>query len=327
MSDEKKTREIDLFELFASFGKGIKNLVLTIYDALMWCLFFAVKKYKILLIFFIIGLSYGIFQVSTGKKFFSSNMLIRSNAVTSFQLKEILDEFNNYFEQSNEFSDETLMNELLLDSTELSNILGIESFFGIDLNTNDVIDFYDLKENHSKSDTINVRSDKYLLIKANILDPLILPKFQEKFIDYLNQLPLLVHENEQRLNYLENLIENYDLETMYLDSLQKSTYFEENKPQISMGRNEILLGNSNKYLVHNYKFQIYALKKEVVPEYFVYNDPVTVINDFSMAAKQESSSAILIIKDIILFFILGYIILLVQYFLSKVSGKYMSRID
>lgn len=332
MSESKKTREIDLFDLFASIGRGIKNLFVGLFDALMWCLFFAIKKYKILLVFFVVGLGFGIFKVTTSKDLFSSTMLIRSNAISSFELKEKVDDFNNYFIQSNEYSDKKLRQELQMDSFELSQISGIESFFGIDLNVDEEsteysIEFFDVSENHDLSDTINVRDKKYLLIKANIFDPSVLPQFQKNFIDYLNRQPMLMKENEQRLESLSKEISGYDIELTYLDSLQKTSYFTGNQPSLKFERNQIMLGETRKFLVHYYKFEISGYKDEIISEYTVFSDPVTVINDFSLAVKQESSSVIQVIKFIIIFTFLGYLILLVRYYLMKVSDKYLSKID
>lgn len=327
MSDTKKTREIDLFDLFSSIGNGIKNLFIGLFDALMWCFFFAVKKYKILLIFFALGLSYGIYKVSTGENYFSSNMLIRSNAISSFELKEKLDEFNNYFNQSNEFSNEILRNELNMDSVELSNVLGITSYYGIDLNENDIIDYYDTDESHNAADTINIRNDKYLLVKVDINNPQVLQKFQKGLLRHLNELPLLTRINNQRLANVGALIESYDLEMLYLDSLQRTTYFEENKASITMERNQIMLGESKKNLVHGYKFNISERKEEIINEYTVFTEPITVINDFSLAVKQESSSIVTILKDIIIFLFMGYLVIVGWYFITRISDKYLSKID
>lgn len=327
MSETKKTREIDLFDLFASIGRGIKNLFTGLFDALMWCLFFAVKKYKILLIFVVLGLVYGIFKVSTGRNYYSSNMLIRSNAVSSFELKIKLDEFNNFFAQANEFSDKVLREELNMDSISLSNIKGINSYYGIDLNADETIEYFDLKENHNLSDTINIRDKNYLLVQAEIYDPTVLPEFQKNFISYLNRQPLLVKENKQRLENIKKLIDGYDLEIMYLDSFQKVNYFTPNQPSISMEQNQILLGEARKQFVHGAKFAITEDKDEIISDYTVFSDPVTVINDFSLAVKQENSSLFGVIKDVIIFGLFGFIVLVVWYFLSKISGKYLSRIE
>lgn len=327
MSDTKKTREIDLFDLFASIGRGIKNIFVGLFDAAMWGLFFAIKKYKILLIFFALGMGYGIFNVFTSNNYYSSNMLIRSNAVSSFELKEKLDDFNNYFIQANEFSDSILKMELQMDSAEVSNILGIESYFGIDLNSNDIIDYYDLKDKHNKSDTINIRNDKFLLIKANVKDSRILPKFQEGLINYLNKGPLLRQVNNQRLKNLESLIDGYNTEIMYLDSFQRATYFVKDKPTLTIDKNLVLLGEPRLQLVHKYKYELNEEKIEIINDYVAFKDPVSVINDFSLAVKQESSSFFTILKDIILFLFVGYFITLGWYVLNKTSSKYLSKID
>ena len=90
MSEQAKTKEIDLLQLFQSIGKGIVNLVTGIWDAIMWCLFFAVRYYLVLLIFLAVGITFGIVKSTKYTQLYKSDMIVRSNAVTSFEYRILI---------------------------------------------------------------------------------------------------------------------------------------------------------------------------------------------------------------------------------------------
>lgn len=327
MTDNKQTREIDLFDLFASMGRGIKNMMFWFYDTFMWCFFFGIKKYKILLVFFAIGLTLGLFNIFKGRQQYTSGMLIRSNAISSFELKGILDEFNNYFKNSEPASDKLIMQFLDMDSAQLSEISGIDVHYAIDVNNDESIDYYDLKDDANPKDTIVVRDKYHLYVVAHIYNPLILPKLQAGLVNYIQTQPVVIEANALRLNKMNERIRYYTTESMYLDSLQKNTYFEKSVPEIKYSSNQLMLGESKKQLVHNEKLNILYAKQETEKEVTINKNATTVINDFPIAAEKVNTPVSSVIKEIILFMFIGYVIALLWYFLSRVSGDYMKRIE
>ncbi len=327
MTENNKGKEVDLFDLFASIGRGIRNLVINVYDMAMWCLFFAVKRWKFLLIFVVLGLAYGTYSVVNSKQQYTSGMLIRSNAVSSFDMKLILDELNNYFISSNESSTIKLQGLLQMDSAELSNVNGISTHFVIDVNQDGSLDYYDLKDQADPKDTILSRSTKYLYITAKIVEPTVLPELEKGLVNYISSQELIKVANGKRLDKYTQRVNAYALEFDYLDSLQKVVYFEKTKPEIKYGQNQLMLGESRKQLVHNDKLSILYSMEGASDEISLYKDPVTVINGFPLAARRVETPIISIIKTIIKLVFLGYVIALLAYFLRKVSGKYMAKID
>ncbi len=326
MSQENKTKEVDLFDLFASIGNGIKNLVINIFDGAMWLLFFGIKRYKILLIFIAFGLALGIYKTYSGRQSYTSGMLIRTNAISSFELKAILDEFSNYFSSGNEISNKRIQKYLDLDSAHFSNISGVNAHFVIDVYLDGTIDYYDLRDNSDPRDTIRARSEDYLYIQAGVYDPSVLPMLQEGLINYISSNHMVMASNEVRLSQKREVIKSCELETLYLDSLQKATYFSVSQPQLKYTSNQLILGESRKQLVHYDKFNIVNAKQKVAKEVDLYSSPITVISDFPLAAQKMSTPIGLIIVSVIKLTFLGYVVLLVIYFLRKVSGNYMAKV-
>ncbi len=326
MSQEKSSKEVDLLDLFASIGQGLKKLAISIYDIILWLLFFGIKQYKYLILFILLGAGLGSFKAFKGDDKYESGLLLRSNVVSSYELKAVLDEVNMYFKNKNDESILRAQDLFSLDSTNLSYISSIKSHYVIDVYGDGTIDYYDLKDNSDPRDTVLARSKDYLYLVAQVTNPSVLPKLQQGLLKIISDNNYIKTANKTRLSHYQQELNTNTSEITLLDSLQKVKYFEKTIPQLKYVDNQLVLGEKETQLFHIDKLHLIYRRKYLDEELKLYHDPVSVISDFSIAASKVTTPASIILLSIIKFSLFGYIIILIIYYLRKISDKYMARI-
>ena len=326
---EDKTKEIDLLDLLQSIGKSIANFFIFLYDSLWWLIAFGIKNYIYMIIFIVIGLGWGIYSSMTSKDVYQSFMKIRSNTMTTRDLRPYITEINKYFNNKNEFTYPILERDFDLDSSSVSKINAIKPHFYIDYWGDGIIDELDMNDKHSTKDTLNIADSTYMCIEARVQDPAIFEYLGEKIISYLNDKPSIIKMNQFRLKETEYSIQAFNYEIKLLDSLQNYSYFNGSRElqQLQFNNREgFILGKNTQQLYYPNKFNLEKQKKLYVTELELYNDPVTIIDDFPIETTQMHSGFVNTIKSIIIVAFLGYIVLLLAYFFRKNYSKYADKV-
>lgn len=325
MSEQQKTREVDLLQLIQSTGKGIVNLVTGVWDAIMWCLFFAFKYYIALILFVLAGLGFGLIKSINYKQVYKSDMIVRSNAVKSFEYRILMDELNLYFEDGSEIAQKKVAQLTGLPIDVVDQVVLIETFPGININDNEIVNIYDEKEAYNVSDTINVHDKHFLKLRAYVTNPNVFDQLSSGIKKFSEDHKYLTQSNEARLSHAMQLLTQHKKEVEMLEKLQNSQYSNSGETSIALQNNKFRF-KSEPPLVYYAKISLVEAIREYSQEVNHYKDNITIVNDFTLVEKPHGSKMYNIIVSGILFLALGYISLLVWYFLRKVSGKYSARI-
>lgn len=326
---EDKNKEIDLLDLIRSMGKSIGNFFRFLYDTMWWLIVFGVKHYIYMIVFFALGLTWGIYKNSTTKDVYQSSMKIRSNAMRTHDLKPHIAELNKYLNGNIDITYPILEKALSIDSASLGNIKSIKPHFYIDYWGDGILDEIDFHDKHSTRDTINVLDTTYLCIQAKVQDPLLFNVLGEKIVSFLNSKPVIIERNRFRLEddtYRANEIKH---EIQLLDSLQKFSYFNGSRDLQQLqfnNRTGLILGESRQQLYHWEKIKLEKIRKPMLTRLDLYRDPVSIIDDFSVETNKVESSSMEILKSIILVSALGYLILLLIYFFRRNYAKYADKV-
>ncbi|MFC0878199.1 hypothetical protein ACE01N_16505 [Saccharicrinis sp. FJH2] len=326
---EDKTKEIDLLDLLQSIGRSIAKFFIFLYNTMWWFIVFGVKNYIFMIIFVLIGLGWGIYSSVTSKDVYQSFMKIRSNAMTTRDLKPFITEISNYFSNKNEFTYPILEGAFNLDSSEVSKINAVKPHFYIDYWGDGIIDELDINDKHSTKDTINIIDSTYMCIEARVQDPALFEVLGEKIVTYLNNKSGIVKINQFRLKQAEYQIASLNDEIKLLDSLQRFSYFNGTRDLQQLqfnNRQGFILGENRQQLYHPYKLALEKEKKPFITKLALYNDPVKIIDDFPIETKKIDIGLTDTIKSAIKVALLGYVILLLIYFFKKNYSKYADKV-
>ena len=326
--EDKNPKEIDLLDLLQSMGKAIGNFFKFLYDSAWWLIVFAVKNYILLAIFVGIGGVLGVIKISTASKGYKSSMIIRTNALRSYEMVDYFNELSEYISSSSEYALKLKEENLGFYSLTSSKIKSLKPHFFIDYWGDGTLDEIDLKDNHSKKDTLNIRDSLHLSLEAIVTDPIVFTQIAEPVKKYIDSNPFIIKANKVRLRLLSDELKRLNNEIHYLDSLQRFSYFHKaDMAQLQFSpRSGLILGDNRQQLFHEDKAEIEAIKKKVELEYELHKEPTTIIKDFPVVTTEMESDYILIIKNMIVLFGLGYLILLLIYIFKRNYKKYADKV-
>ena len=286
MTTEKRNDEIDLIELFQKMGSGIKNMVVVFFTFLLNFLYqillFFIRRAIFIGIVTILIVSLGVLRYKTTPQYYSSTLEAYSNAMPSLDMISYVNNINELFLDKNI---EAIHNKLGFSYEDIENIKTIKAFKVIDFNKDGIPDEIDYRERYKSRDTIV--SHIRFVIRAEVLNPELIPLIQEKILAYINQNKYVIELNTVRKLQLEELIDKYESEIASLDSLKKTEYFTKEDKLSTQGGQLLLLNEKETQLYHDKILSMYKQKQEFEKTLKLRLEPITIIQDFSDLTKME----------------------------------------
>jgi len=292
-------------------GKAIKNFFHWIIWLIQSFLLLLLRKSIWILSFAIFGGYVGYFSYKNTPRFYSSEMVARSNSMNNSVIVNSINLLNDLFENRNYSA---LGNYLGTSPNEAEKIKSIEAFYGIDINRDKIADFIDYKNIYAPKDTTQKRLPDVFYLKINVYDENIFPNVRDGIKKYISTNPYILQNNEIRRQQTKSMIEEYQNEIKKLDSLQKVQYFETPKMQKAGNGQMIVLNEKEAKLYHHEILALYNKKLLLEKELAINPDPITIIQDFTQLSKAENPLIQFLKTWVILFSFLGFsIALLWQY--------------
>lgn len=308
VQNQRPTDEIDLLELFSRMGKGIKKFSYWIVELIQSFFLLLIRKSIWILSFSIIGGFVGYFFYSITPRFYSSEMVARSNSMNNNIIVNSINLLNDLFENKNYSA---LGGYLRTTPKEAEKIKSIEAFYGIDINKDKIADFIDYNQTYNPKDSTQKRLSDIFYLRINVYDETIFSNVRDGIKKYISTNPFILQNNEVRIQQAKNMISEYQSEINKLDSLQKVQYFE--VPRIQKGGNSqmIVLNEKESKLYHNDILNLYYKKLALEKELILNPDPITIIQDFTQLSKAENPLIKFLKTWIIVFAILGLLFSLI----------------
>ena len=282
--EEKKQNEINLLDLiqlcFRGIGKFGLNLLKLLGNTLRLLYRNKILTCIVLAIFIAIGFYMGR----------SSNRVYRAEAmaILNGSLAHTVKEVSRRLENASQLSDfTTLSTKLNLPDSIANNIVGISSFYVIDFLNDSTPDVVDFRNNHSWTDTLNVRMPSRLYFKILTRNVSQIPVFEQAFLNYFNTDTQILDEFNVRKNNLNQQINMLDIEIHRLDSMANITYFKFPDQQIDFRGNTLLIGEQRKQLLH-WDLRILQerkMRKEL--EFANYSAPIVLPTGFIVNPRPE----------------------------------------
>jgi hypothetical protein len=277
-----KDDEIDLLDLFKRMGKTISNWLNALGRAFLVTTVFLLKRWLPLGLSIIIGVGFSWMAKNNSKKIYSSELTIRSNAVPNSDMISYINRLHLFCIENDSLS---LAAALAIPLEKVRSIADIEAFWAIDLGKDGVPDKIDYKNNYSVTDTVNIRMTDRFVVRARLTVSHDFPLLRERIIAYAGQNILFQQRNQVRLAQNKEIQERLVYDISQLDSLQKVKYFEETRSRIpSSGGQMIFLQAQNTQLIYTDIYALYARKQAIDREMELYNEVLTLLNDFTTPA-------------------------------------------
>jgi hypothetical protein len=276
-SKENNTREINLLELISRFFDWIKNVGKAFLNLLGY--FFRLSyRHKILFIVSILiclGISQYLSRPSVRiYKAGAIAMLYGSEAQTA---KEVSRQLENSF-QSDKLT--SLSTKLSLPDSVAKNIVGVQSFYVIDYLKDGVADMVDFKNNHSLTDTLNVRMRDRIYLQFLTKNINQVPQVQTAILKYFNNNPEMQVEFQISKSGLAEKIALCNSESKRIDSLAKVSYFKDNQKQLQLDKNSLIIGEQKKQLFYGDLIQLLDIKTGALRSFNDYVQPMCLPSNF-----------------------------------------------
>jgi len=307
--------EIDLLELFSKMGKSIKNFFVWILKLLESFFLLLISKSLWILSFSILGGFVGYMFFQSTPRFYSSEMVARSNSMNNSVIVNSINLLNDLFDNKNYTA---LSGYLFTSSKEAEKIKSIEAFYGIDINRDKIADYVDYNNIYNPKDTTQKRLPDVFYLRISVYDENIFSSVRDGIKKYISTNPFILKNNDIRMQQAKSMIEEYKEEIKKLDSLQKVQYFEVPKMQKAGSSQMVVLNEREMKLYHEDIIKLYSRKQYLERELSINPDPITVIQDFTQLSKADNPLVKFLKFWVIIFAVLGFSISILWQFRSKI---------
>jgi len=143
--------EIDLLDLFRRMGKSLSRWTQAIGRAILITIVFLIKKWLPLSLSIILAIAASYFFKMTSDSLYSSDLVIRSNSVSTSDMINYINRLHKYCEDKNI---SVLAEATSLNHEQINNILDISAFWIIDKGNDGIPDYVDYNNNIDVYDTV-----------------------------------------------------------------------------------------------------------------------------------------------------------------------------
>jgi len=270
-------KEINLLQLLILLCgwiiKGLKNIVVFFGNLVQLS-----YKYKIVtIIVIILSLSTGLYLSRPSVRVYKADamaMLYGSDAQT---VKEICKQLENSISTNNLYS---LASKLSIPDSVAKNIVGFQSFYVIDYLKDGVADKVDFDNNHSLTDTLNIKMKDRLYFRVFSTKISQIPKVQAAILAYFNNNSVMKAQFENKRNELLQNVKICNSESLLIDSLAKVSYFKSNHEQMQFDNNKLLVGEQRKQLFYGELLDLQNIKSKSETKIVDFKQPVDLPSGF-----------------------------------------------
>jgi hypothetical protein len=314
--------EIDLLDLFRRMGKALSKGASALGRAFLIAIVFIIRRWLPLSLSVILGVGASYFFKSTSDSIYSSDLVLRTNSVSTSDMISYINRLHKYCEDNNESA---LSDAISLSPEKVKGILDISAFWIIDKGNDGIPDYVDYNSSINVYDTINVRVQDTLDIRVRTKTPQELLNVRDGIISFINSDSLFQRRNRIRLRQTQEFLARLNYDIIQLDSLQKVKYFEETKNmQPKNGGQMIFLQEQKTQLVYPEIHGLYSQKQQLEADRDLYKEIVTVLSEFSVPAKRDNG-LLYYAKYLIPFFFMLMLLILILLANRKKLGEVYNR--
>ncbi|MDD4971397.1 MAG: hypothetical protein PHT07_18355 [Paludibacter sp.] len=313
--EETNSKEVNLLQLISLFFNWLKKLGKSIIDFIGSLGQLGYRHKIIVIITVLVCLMYGLYLSRPDARVYKAEAMAMLYGTESQTVKEVSKQLENSVSSNDLFS---LATKLSLPDSVAENIVGIQSFYVIDYLKDGVADMIDFKNNHSLTDTLNIkmRDRIYLQIKTKNISQV--PKVQAAILHYFNSNSDMKNQFEIKKSAIIEQIKICDNESKRIDSLAKVSYFKDADKQLQFDKNKLIVGEQRKQLFYDDLIRLHDIKSNSLNRLTDFVQPMDLPSGFVVYSAPENGFFKYGIMSILLGFLISLIISLFIENLSKV---------
>lgn len=307
--------EIDLLDLFARMGNGLKNLMIWLYNLvvkvaiiIIGLFLFVAKKAIWIIIFGIAGAAFGYFVFSNTRRFYSSEMVACSNSIENKYIVASINLLDAPI-RSGMDSYTVLATHLNVPEKDIRIIKSIRAGYGIDTDLDGIADYVDYEDKFDARDTTCAKLKGIFYTQIELFDDNYMEEMQNGLLNYINKNQYLIEMNKNRVSQLNQQIDAIEREIQKLDSLQHIMYFVTPKIKNTIPSDKLVFMNEiDQKLYHKDILELKNSKREIEKDLSVNGNAITIIQPFSTTASAMNPLTQYVYKWVFVFIIIGVIV-------------------
>lgn len=245
--ENDNSKEINLLQLtsmlFNWIGKQIKGL----FNCFGYIIRLTYQHYFISGVVIAISLCIGLYLSRPSARVYKAEAMAMLYGTDAQTAKEICKQLENAIASSDLYS---LSAKLSIPDSVAKNIVGFQSFFVIDYLKDNVADKIDFCDDHSLTDTLNVKMKDRLYFRVLSKNINQIPIVQTAILNYFNSRSVMRAQFDNNKRELLQQIKICDTESQRIDSLAKVSYFKDADKQLKFDNNKLIIGEQRKQLFY-----------------------------------------------------------------------------
>ena len=255
--EENNTKEINLLQLITLFFNWLKKVLIGLINAISYIIRLSYRNMIIVIIVITISIIIGQYLARPSARTYNAEGMVMLYGTESQTVKEVCKQLENSLASNKQIS---LATKLSLPDSVAKNIVQVQSFYVIDYLKDKTPDKIDFDNNHSSTDTLNLRMKDRLYFRLKIRKISQMAKIENAIVNYLNNNFVLKTEFVNHKNEFVQQIKICDLELQRIDSLAKVSYFKNNNQQMSFENNKLIVGEQKKQLFYDDLLRLQSIK-------------------------------------------------------------------
>ena len=302
--EKNNSNEINLLQLIALSFNWLSEKIISVFKFFGFLVRLTYRHLFISIVLISISLGIGLYLSRPSVRIYKAESMAMLNGSEAQTVKEVCKQLENSISTNQHYSLSTL---LLIPDSIANNIVGFQSFYVINSIKNNVAGVVDFENNHSLTDTLNVRMKDRLYIRMLSKNINQIPQVQIALLNYFNRIPLMKAQFVNKRNQLLQKIMICDSESKRIDSLEKISYFINSNSQLRFDKDKLLIGEQKKQLFYEDLLMLQNIKYSTELKLAECNQPMVLPSEFSVNIKPLNGT----FKYCMIGFLIGYILSLI----------------
>ena len=319
--EKDNLKEINLFQLIALFFGWLSSIVKGVISFFGYLVRLTYRQFLVSIIIVGLSVGLGLYLSRPSARVYKAESMAMLYGPEAQTVKEICKPLENSISSSDICS---LAVTLSIPDSVAENIVSFQSFYVIDYLKDKVADVVDFDNNHSLTDTLNVKMKDRLYFRLLTKNISQIPIIQSAILNYFNNNSLLKTQYENKKSELLQEINICNTESELIDSLAKVSYLKDADRQIKFENNKLIVGEQKKQLFYEDLLSIQKAKSKAEIQLIDFKQPLDLLSGFVVIRTPINGS----LKYGLISLLIGYIVsLLVSALLENRKGivKYFKR--
>jgi len=275
--EENNTKEINLLQLISMFFNWLNKIGRKLLNTIGFIIRLCYRSMYTFIIIIVLSLIVGQYLARPSARTYKAEAMTMLYGGEAQTVKEISKQLENSLSTNKLIS---LSTKLSLPDSVAKNIVEIKSFYVIDYLNDETADKIDFGNNHSLTDTLNVRMSDRLYLQLKIRKINQLQQIQTAILNYFNNNRLLQNEFIVKKDEYAQQIRICNLELQRVDSLAQVSYFKDNEKQLRFEKDKLLVGDQKKQLFYEDLLGLQARKSYAEMKLVDFVQPVDMPSGF-----------------------------------------------